>query len=146
MIPALLALVAASLFTGAAVYISIAEHPARLKLDDAAALQQWKPSYARAVPMQAGLAIVGGLLGFWQAYANSSTLWLTGALLLFANVPFTLLIIMPTNYALKAIEPRSEPRVRPLLLKWGSLHLVRSLLGAASILMMLAAISDAATG
>ena len=37
----LLALVASALFTGAAVYVSAVEHPARMTLDVRAALAQW---------------------------------------------------------------------------------------------------------
>jgi hypothetical protein len=134
MLQALLALVAASAFTGAAVYISVAEHPARLALADAPALAQWQPSYRRAVPMQAGLALLSAGVGLWAWLDLGAPMLLAGALLILAVVPFTFLVIMPTNKRMLEASPdRAGPETRAMLVRWGGLHWVRNLLGLASI-------------
>ena len=65
MLVTLFAMVTAALFAGAALYVSLAEHPARMRLDDSGAVAQWKASYGRAAPMQAGLALLSLALGLW---------------------------------------------------------------------------------
>jgi hypothetical protein len=130
--------VAAALFTGAAVYVSFVEHPARLGLDDRSLLEQWKPAYERGSRMQAPLALVGGLLGLIAAYQLRDWRWALGAVALLCNWPFTLLAILPTNRRLEATEPRdANPETRALIKKWGGLHAVRSSLGVLSTLAFL---------
>jgi len=141
MLTGYLALVVAALFTGAAVYVTWAEQPARLQLDDRALLAQWKPSYKRGFAMQAPLAVLGFLLGLLAWWQSGEWLWIAGAVLIIANWPYTLIGIMPTNNRLMAIDSKDGgPASRALIEKWGWLHGCRSLLGGLATLAFLLAL------
>jgi uncharacterized membrane protein len=140
MIAGQLALIVAALFAGAAVYINVAEQPARLHLDDRSLLMQWKPAYKRGFAMQASLAIAGFVLGVVAWRQTGLWLWLAGAIVLVANWPFTLFGIMPTNKKLMAIDPAGAgAESRALIRQWARLHAVRTALGFAATLLFLAA-------
>jgi hypothetical protein len=134
-----LALIAAALFTGAALYVSACEQPARLHLEDGALLTQWKPAYKRGTAMQAPLALVSALLGVIAWWQTGDWRWLLGSVVILANWPFTFLVIMPTNNALLALDRTGDPRSRGLIEKWGRLHAGRTALGVAATILFLVA-------
>jgi hypothetical protein len=133
-----LALALAAAFTGAAIYINIAEQPARLGLDDRALLAEWKPAYRRGYMMQATIVIVGGLFGLAAYMFTLDWRWLLGAVVLLANWPYTIYVIMPTNRHLMDTLPDAVTvETRRMLERWGVLHAGRSALGLVATLIFL---------
>src|SRR4029450_1804858 len=133
-----LALVSAAVFTGAAIYINLAEQPARLQLDPRPLLAQLKPSYARGLIMQSSLVIVSGVLGVVVYFGTWDWRWLLGAILILANWPYTLGVVFPVNKRLEATQPESaNAETRDLIETWGKLHAVRSALGLGATLVYL---------
>ena len=123
-----------ALFAGAALYINVAEHPARMSLETRAAALQWAPSYKRATWLQAPLAVVSLACGTGAWLLGAGSGWLVAALFVGAVVPFTFAVIMPTNNRLLAADrDLDSSETRALLARWGRLHAVRtalSLVGA----------------
>ena len=128
----LTATVAAGLFAGAATYVTVAEHPARLECGPVVGIREFGPSYRRAAVMQGGLALVGLLASVLAWYQGHGVGWLVCGLLLGSLIPFTLLVIMPTNRRL--LDPGldvASGEARDLLQRWGRLHAVRTVVGIA---------------
>lgn len=136
MLVGLIALTLAAAFCSAALYINIAEHPARMLLDDAHALAQWGPSYDRAFNYQGGLAVLSAVAGFAQTWFSGDWRWAVGATLMLANWPYTLMMILPLNHRLKAISPSGAgPESRAMLVRWNQLHGVRTGLSGCAVLV-----------
>jgi len=90
-------------------------------------LREFRPSYRRAAVMQVALAVVGTAAALLRFAASGHSGWLVGGALLVSAIPFTLLVIMPTNTRLldESLDPGSA-EVPALLGRWGRLHAVRS--------------------
>src|SRR5688572_8165794 len=127
-----------ALFAGAALYINVAEHPARMGLETRMAALQWAPSYQRATWLQAPLALLSLACGISVWLLGAGIGWLVAALLVGAVVPFTFAVIMPTNKRL--LSPGRDlgsPETRALLDHWGRLHAVRTILSIAGVTVYL---------
>jgi hypothetical protein len=124
-----MAILSAVLFSGAAIYISLVEHPARMECGTRLAATVFGPSYRRAAAMQVILALLASVGGAGAWLTGAPWAWLLGALFILAIIPFTLLVIRPTNRQL--LDPELDPasdKAQRLLKRWGRLHAVRSAL------------------
>lgn len=133
-----IATLACGVFFGAALYISVVQHPAMLEAGVPFAARFFGPMYRRASVLQVTAAILGTLAAALAWYRGAGVAWLIGALLLFAVIPFTLVAIMPVNHQLLA--PERDPAsadTKPLLRRWATLHAVRTALGGIAFLLFL---------
>ncbi len=134
----MVAALCAGVFAGAAIYINAVEHPARVACGTDLAVREFAPSYHRATVMQAPLAMAGCLTGLWSAWMLGDAWVALGAVLLGAVVPFTLIVILPTNKQL--LDPALDPcsgRAANLLARWGHLHMIRSMLSSVAFVLFL---------
>jgi hypothetical protein len=133
-----IAIVASGLFAGAAIYISLVEHPARLSGGTPLAVREFAPSYKRAAILQASLAVIGCTAGSIAGWQQSDATIVVAAITFGLVVPFTLVVIAPTNHRL--LDPgldSSSAAAATLLKRWGRLHAVRSVLSALAFLLLL---------
>lgn len=109
-----IAVLACALFTGAAIYITFVEHPARMHCGVEIAATEFPPSYRRATVMQATCAAVGLLASVAAWLARATVWWLVAGLL-----------------------DRRSAEAEHLLTRWGMLHAVRSVLSGLALLLFL---------
>jgi uncharacterized membrane protein len=138
MIPELVATFTSGIFFGAALYINLVEQPARVSCGVPLAVTEWRPSYKRGTLMQASLALIGSVAALLAWWLQGSAGWLIGGSLFLLVVPFTLIVILPTNKRLETqdLDIRSEEAGR-LLRRWGRLHAVRTILSGIAFLVFL---------
>ena len=130
---AIAALTLAALFSGAAVYVLLAEHPARRQIPPEAQLAQWKSAYAHGAVMQASLAVLAGLAGVavWLRWGN--LIFLGGGLTMWAAIAYTFAVMWRLNSRLKGTPPEAAGAETVMMLgRWGRLHAGRTLIGLAA--------------
>lgn len=134
----MLSTLSAGLFAGAAIYINLVEHPARMECGAGLAVTEFAASYRRAAVLQGALGAIGFLSAVAAWLRGSSFWWLIGGVVLVAVIPFTLVVVFPTNKQLldPSLDKNSELASK-LLLRWGRLHAVRSVLGLISFLIFI---------
>lgn len=132
-----IAVLAASLYAGAALHISLVEHPARMHNSTELAAKEWAPSYRRSTILQAVLAAICVITSINAWLFDGAVLWATGAVLMFLVLPVSLILILPVNYKLtKPDRSLQTEDTRKLLVKWGYFHGLRTLLGLATAVLL----------
>lgn len=135
----ILAFIFTGLFAGAALYVSLVEHPARMSNTLAVALAEFRPSYKKAVVMQASLAVAGAAAAIGAYFLGRGISTLVAGIVLGTVVPFTLILVMPTNrQLLDETRTAQTPDTDVLLKKWGRLHNVRTIAGLLSLVILAA--------
>ena len=125
----LIAVISSALFAGAAFYVSAVEHPARVRMETAAAISQFKLSYQRAAPIQVVFSAGCFLACFALWLRTHIGEWLGAGSVVFIVIPYTLAFMLPVNRVLLAAGFTSDAAAKQLLNKWGRLHGVRTILG-----------------
>ncbi len=133
----LISLISTGLFAGAAVYVSLVEHPGPGLLRHRGGMAEFRPAYRRGAIMQATLAAVGMLSGVGAWLLGHGLPWLIGGLLLGSIIPLTVIVIFPTNARLldPALDPTS-PQAAALLGRWAMLHGIRSVLSLVALIIL----------
>ena len=127
----LLATFCCGVFFGAALYISLVQHPAALETGYDFAARFFRPMYRRAAILQASLALIGCAAALAAWLSGAGRLWLAAAVLIGSVVPFTLFVIKPVNDALLQDKVVAS-EVSALLIRWGHLHWARTAVSGAA--------------
>jgi Domain of unknown function (DUF1772) len=132
------AVLTCGLFTGAAIYVSLVEHPARMECGVELAATEFPPSYRRGTIMQVTLAAACLLSSIAAWLAGATFWWVVAGVLQVSVIPFTLIVILPTNKQLlnPPLDKRSA-QTGQLLARWGKVHAVRSVLSALALWVFL---------
>lgn len=135
----ILSFIFTGLFAGAALYISLVEHPARMSNTLGVALAEFRPSYRKAAVMQASLAVAGAAAAIGAYFLGRGTSTLVAGIVLATVVPFTLIIVMPVNrQLLDETRTAQTPDTDVLLKKWGRLHNIRTVAGLLALVILAA--------
>ena len=88
------------LFAGAAIYVNLVEHPARIDCGTELAVTEFGPSYRRAAVMQSSLAAIGFVCSILAWLSGAGMRWFVGGILwarLFPS-PLWSLCLLTINY------------------------------------------------
>ncbi len=127
--PGLLALVAASGFSGATLYINLVEQPARLAVGGRAMIGEWVPSNRRGVVMLSILALASALLAYRDFSGTQDVRWLIGGAVILASLPYTFFVMVPLNIWLAEVPASGRAMARRLMNDWGLLEWAQTAIG-----------------
>jgi hypothetical protein len=127
----LYAFAVAAAFLGAAIYIGLLEHPARLKLSIRAMVCEWAESNQRGTILLTALSVVSASLAVVQYRTSGDVRWILGGLAILTS--WLNYVLLPVSICLRAIPPAKEAApARKLMQDWGLLAWGYTLIGLAA--------------
>eukprot|EP00878_Enallax_costatus_P046858 GHUV01057167.1.p1 GENE.GHUV01057167.1~~GHUV01057167.1.p1 ORF type:complete len:158 (+),score=48.54 GHUV01057167.1:148-621(+) len=139
-----LAVAAAGAFAGAALLISAVDVPAFEETSMTYFYKYFPAMYKRAARMQGSLVMIGAHAAAVAAAKSddrdTTAMWAASGLLLGSVVPYTFLVMMPTNKTIIKQDTSDECEQQALLTKWSRMHFVRTAVSCASFAVMVAAL------
>ena len=133
----LIATICCGLFFGAALYISLVQHPALLETGSDFAVRFFPLMYGRAAVLQAMLALIGCVAAILASFFGYGRSWWAAGILIGSVVPFTLFVIKPVNDAIFQSGEASHAEIVALLARWGKLHWVRTIASGLALILCL---------
>ncbi|DAZ98940.1 TPA: hypothetical protein N0F65_001379 [Lagenidium giganteum] len=141
----------AGVFSGAATFITLAQHPALLETDDVLFQAPFfRRMYFYAARMQAPLALGSGccalVVGAFDRHSSKAEarLWLFSGALIVSIVPYTIARMLHVNCQLvdsKRCREHGNSWMQRMLQLWGRLHSVRTGVSLVAFTGMLLALS-----
>jgi|1186.fasta_scaffold02540_5 hypothetical protein len=129
----LYAFAVAAVFLGAAIYIGVVEHPARLKLSARAMVREWAVSDHRGTMLLTALSLTSAVLAFVQYRISGDVRWIMGGLAILTSWPYEYYVLVPLSIWLCAIPPeKGSAPARKLMGHWGLLEWGYALIGLAA--------------
>jgi hypothetical protein len=128
--PGLLALAVASAFLGAALYITVVEQPARLRLGARSMVREWALSNRRGFILLSSLAIISAILAYVDFARTGDVRWIIGGTVILASWPYAYFVVVPVNIWLCAIPAdAARSATRELMRDWGLLEWGQTAIG-----------------
>ena len=114
---------------GVALTATLIVHPILVTTKKTTAIEFFKPFFDKTHIMVFILSIFVTILALIYSLFSGDLWWFATSLLLFLNIPYTMIFIMPLNRRLmnENVNPFSKQTENDLN-KWGKLHLARTLL------------------
>ncbi len=114
---------------GVALTATVIVHPILVMTKKTSAIDFFKPFFDKTHMLVFILSIFVTFLALIYSIFTGDLGWLAISLLLFLNLPYTMIFIMPINKRLmdENVDPLSQQTANDLK-KWGRLHLVRTFL------------------
>jgi len=141
-IVAILTTACAAFFCGTAVYVSLVEHPVRVKLGMDFALREFQASFPRVRNIQVALVAIAVVGSAVAGCGLHQWLWWLGCGLMLLNLPYTYFALMGINTRLLKMTEKDGTAAEQLLVMWGRRHVVRDAISFAATLLFLFALSS----